>query len=160
MKKLIVLFALTLAFSSCKNKSEETKETVEPIEIAPSQSLLELGCYAYKSNNSSVTFEIITIHNDIVKGKLDYHLAEKDANVGTFEGVLVDDVLLGDYTFQSEGVISKREVIFKIINGQLIEGYGDMNEDGTQFINTDHVTFSSIMPLTKTDCVNYTVMTY
>ncbi|PKQ46159.1 hypothetical protein [Confluentibacter flavum] len=153
MKKSIVLFSLILAFTNCKNKSEtnETSEPVETIEGKVSTGLLEVGCYTYTGNNSSITFEITDINKSII-GSLNYHLAEKDANMGTFEGLLIDDVLLGDYTFESEGVSSRREVIFKLTNGQLFEGYGEMDEEGICFANTDHVTFTSTMPLTKTDC--------
>lgn len=156
MKKIIFLLALTFAFVTCKNKSEETIKTTEPIEIIESHSsegLLEIGCYAYNGNNSSILFKVTDNNNSFIKGHLNYHLAEKDANMGTFEGVLLEDVLLGDYTFQSEGVTSKREVIFKMVNHQLIEGYGPMDEDGICFANTDHVTFTSTMPLSKTKCL-------
>lgn len=155
MKKLIILFVLIIAFVSCKNKSEEPEKTTEPIETIESHGsdgLLEIGCYTFNDNNSSVRFEVTDNKNNFIKGYLEYHLAEKDANTGTFEGVLLDDILLGDYTFQSEGLTSKREVIFKIVNHQLIEGYGQMDEEGICFVNTDHVTFSSTMPLAKTDC--------
>src|SRR5690606_17194654 len=86
---------------------------------------------------------------------LDYHLAEKDANRGTFEGFLIDDVILGDYIFQSEGVTSKREVIFKIVKGQLIEGSGPMDEEGVCILNTDHVTYTPNMPSSNTKCPKY-----
>lgn len=150
MKKQILLFAIILAFTNCKNKSE-TNETSEPVESTDNKELLDVGCYTYKGNNSSIIFEITKI-NKTITGNLNYHLSEKDTNMGTFEGLLINDVLLGDYTFESEGVTSRREVIFKIINGQLIEGYGAMDEEGICFVNTDHVTFTSSMPLTKTDC--------
>lgn len=158
MKKLIFLFTLITALTNCKNNSEANKttepvETPEVIENNMPKGLLEVGCYAYSGNNTSIVFEIKEI-NKKVTGNLDYHLAEKDANMGTFEGILDDDILFGDYTFQSEGTTSKREVIFKVINNQLVEGYGEMDEEGTHFSNTDHVTFSSTMPLTKTDCNN------
>ena len=155
MKNTIVIFVLILSLIGCKNKSEEAKETSTQImESNEPTGLLEVGCYAYNANKSAIKFEIMDIKDDIIKGNLKYRLAEKDANIGTFEGVLIDDILLGDYTFQSEGLTSTREVIFKIINGQLIEGYGNMDEEGTHFVNTDHVTFTSTMPLTKMNCIN------
>src|SRR5690606_3117880 len=153
MKKFIAAFALLLAFISCKNKSEPT-DTIEPVDIIKNNiatELLEVGCYSYNGNKNTITFEITDIDFS-VKGKLNYHLAEKDSNTGTFEGFLIDDVVLGDYTFQSEGTTSKREVIFKIVNGQLIEGFGPLDEDGICFINTDHVTYTPIMPLAKAKC--------
>ncbi|WP_111307426.1 hypothetical protein [Confluentibacter sediminis] len=150
MKKLIILCLITSVFISCKNKSEtdNTRETVDTNVPSP---FLEVGCYAYKGHNNSIELKI-TEMNDMVAGYLNYHLAEKDANTGTFRGIVDDDVLLAEYTFQSEGTTSKREVIFKVINDELIEGYGEMDAEGTHFRNTDHVSFSSTMPLTKTDC--------
>lgn len=153
MNKLILLLFF-IAFTNCNNKPKDTKNVSSPIEnteSGDSEALLEVGCYTYKGNNSSIIFEITQL-NKFVTGNLQYHLAEKDKNIGTFEGVLIDDILLGDYIFESEGSTSKREVIFKIINHQLIEGYGAMDEDGICFVNTDHVTFSSTMPLAKTNC--------
>lgn len=154
MKKLMLLCYLLMAFTNCENKAQ-TNEAMESTESAESKvsGELQVGCYAYKGNNSAITFEITKIAYSIT-GTLNYHLAEKDANTGTFEGFLIDDVLLGDYTFQSEGITSKREVIFKIINGQLIEGFGPMDEEGICFINTDHVTYTPTMPLSKTKCPN------
>lgn len=150
MKTLMLLIAFTFIFTSCKNEKEVDK-IMDTLELDTSKSLLEIGCYTYRGNNSTITFEITDIKK-FVTGNLNYHLAEKDANTGTFEGVLLDDILLGDYTFQSEGTTSRREVIFKIVNHQLMEGYGRMDDEGICFVNTDHVTFSSTMPLTKTHC--------
>lgn len=155
IKRIISVLIVLITFTNCKNNSEtnKTKHFTQTITNTVPQDLLELGCYAYQENNNSITFEITDIKT-IITGKLIYQLAEKDINDGTFEGVLIDDILLGDYTFQSEGTTSRREVIFKISNNQLIEGYGDMDEEGICFINTDHVTYSSTMPLTKTNCKN------
>lgn len=153
MKKFMLLCSLIIAFTNCKDKTE-TNTTIEPsekVESNTSTDVLQIGCYSYQDKRNSVTFEITKMDYN-VKGHLEYHLAEKDANRGLFEGFLIEDILLGDYIFQSEGTTSKREVIFKIINGQLIEGYGRMDEEGICFVNTDHVTYSSTMPLTKTDC--------
>lgn len=151
--KSVAFLMLLLISTGCKNKSE-TNPSVEPatiLENNATDSILEVGCYSFQGNNSSITFEITNMDYSI-KGNLDYHLAEKDANRGTFEGFLIDDVILGDYIFQSEGVTSKREVIFKIVNGQLIEGFGPMDEEGVCFLNTDHVTYTPTMPLSKTKC--------
>lgn len=151
--KFVAFLLLILVSLGCKDKSE-INPTIEPVDIhennTPS-SFLEVGCYIFKKDKNSIMFKITHIDYSI-KGKLDYRLAEKDANTGTFEGFLIDDVILGDYTFQSEGITSKREVIFKIVNGQLIEGFGPMDEDGICFVNTDHITYTPTMPLSKTKC--------
>lgn len=73
-------------------------------------------------------------------------------NTGTFIGALKEDRLIGAYTFMLEGMESSREVAFQVKDGQLIEGYGEMNKDGTSFKNYGSINFSSTMPLTRGEC--------
>lgn len=112
---------------------------------------LEKGCYIYNANGSMVNLEITKTDNP-VEGNLIYALAEKDKNTGTFNGQFNDGKLVGTYTFQSEGIESKRQVAFMLKDHQLVEGYGELNEDGTMFKDVNSVSYSSTMPLTKTDC--------
>jgi hypothetical protein len=44
--------------------------------------------------------------------------------------VLDADKISGWYTFNSEGALSTRQAIFKIKNGELVEGYGDITQRG------------------------------
>ncbi|MBW8198724.1 hypothetical protein [Flagellimonas abyssi] len=156
MKKIIVALLLITAFVSCKPKekkeedktSEETKEEVVEVASPPS---LQVGCYSYDENGSKVVLEITEI-NDSIMGNLNYAFKEKDANTGTFSGVLKDSVLIGSYSFMSEGMESSREVAFLVKENQLIEGFGELDETGTGFKDKDNISFSSSMPLTKTEC--------
>ena len=156
MKKIIVALLLITAFVSCKPKekkeedktSEETKEEVIEVASPPS---LQVGCYSYDENGSKVVLEITEI-NDSIMGNLNYAFKEKDANTGTFSGVLKDSVLIGNYSFMSEGMVSSREVAFLVKENQLIEGFGELDETGTGFKDKDNISFSSSMPLTKTEC--------
>ena len=155
MKKLITLCFLTVVVIGCK-KNETTKENetiteVEQEQVTEEKSLLGIGCYGYEENGTKISFEITEV-NDIVLGNLNYAIAEKDKNTGTFSGILNDSILIGTYIFQSEGQESKREIAFKVTQNQLIEGYGELNEDGTQFKNTNHIEFNSTMPLSKIAC--------
>ncbi len=89
-----------------------------------------------------------------MEANLTYAYAEKDKNTGTFTGEFNDGKLVGTYTFQSEGVESKRQVAFMLKDNQLVEGYGELNEDGTIFKDVNSVNYSSTMPLTKMDCMH------
>jgi len=153
MKKLAVLFFTALTMLNCKNK-EEKIENVTPQEVVPEETLLttlDLGCYVFNDEKNNISLEI-TENGSEIKGILNYSLSEKDKNSGNFTGKLNDGILIGKYTFQSEGTESKREVAFKVEGKNLIEGYGDLNEDGTKFKDISNLNFSSTMPLTKTDC--------
>ena len=153
MKKLTVLFFTLLTMLNCKNK-EEKPENTTPREVVPEETLLptlDLGCYVFNDEKNNISLEI-TENGSEIKGLLNYSLSEKDKNTGKFTGKLNDGILIGKYTFQSEGTESTREVAFKVEGKNLIEGYGDLNEDGTKFKDISNLNFSSTMPLTKTDC--------
>lgn len=152
MKKLLIFPCIVLALLSCS--PQENKESAEDTEAGMEEnsgSSLEEGCYTYKANNSVVNFEITEVGNKVT-GNLSYALAEKDANDGTFEGQLSDDKLIGTYTFMSEGFESEREVAFQVKGDQLIEGYGPLDETGTAFTDKDSISYTSTMPLSKSDC--------
>lgn len=154
MKKLTLLFFTVLTMLNCKNKEEKTENTT-PQEVVTEEKAaaqLDLGCYVFNDGKNNVSFEIIENGSEI-KGNLTYEFAEKDKNSGSFSGKLTDGILIGKYTFQSEGKESVREVAFKVDGDKLIEGYGDSNEDGTAFKDATQLNFDSKMPLAKTDCV-------
>lgn len=112
---------------------------------------LEKGCYTYNSDGSSISFEITEIGNSI-RGNLEYSLSGKDRNSGIFKGNLIGDKLTGAYTFMSEGIQSTREVAFLVKEDRLIEGYGELNNEGIAFRNRDNVSYTSTMPLIKGEC--------
>lgn len=154
MKKFALLFFTALTMLNCKNKEEKTENT-NPKEVTTEEKAipqLGLGCYIFKDDKNNISLEITENENEI-KGNLTYTIAEKDKNSGNFTGKLNDGILIGKYTFQSEGKESTREVAFKVEGDKLIEGYGDLNEDGTSFKDASNLNFTSKMPLTKTDCI-------
>ena len=110
-----------------------------------------MGCYAYHKNGDTINFKI-NQEDDNITGTLKIAYAEKDANKGTFKGILNGDTLMGTYTFKSEGRRSEREIAFLIKGNQLIEGYGKMTENGTAFRDKNSIEFPPTMPLTKVDC--------
>ncbi len=153
--KLAVVLMLSFAvFFSCKNNEEKVGETMieERVkEEAVMTPTLEKGCYIYNANGTMVNLEITKTDNP-VEGNLTYAFAEKDKNTGTFSGNMNEGKLIGTYTFQSEGVESKRQIAYMLKDNQLVEGFGELNEDGTMFKDANSVNYSSTMPLTKTDC--------
>lgn len=94
----------------------------------------------------------LTEVTDEVNGNFDIVFAEKDSNNGTFVGKLNGNKLIGLYTFQSEGTESSREIAFLVTNNQLIEGFGELIENGTKFKDTAAIKYSSTMLLTKVEC--------
>ena len=83
MKNLLIVAILALSLSSCKN---ETKNATNTVANAPTKiSSLEMGCYAYNKDGNEILLNITSLNNGVV-GKLNYALAGKDSNSGTFDG--------------------------------------------------------------------------
>ena len=159
MKKTVFVFFLLVLVVSCKSKAEKENNCSEPEistemteeKMETSSPILKTGCYTYEANGNKISFEITDVSSAIL-GNLNYTLKEKDPNTGTFTGSLKDSILIGSYTFASEGMESTREVAFLVKEGQLIEGYGELDETGTAFKDKNALSFSSSMPLSKTEC--------
>jgi len=143
MKKIFLMFAVLIISMGCKEK-EESKEITGS---------LEKGCYVFESNGAVISFEIEEV-GETVTGKLSYLFAEKDKNVGKFSGNMKNNLLIGDYTFKSEGTESIREVAFKVEEDRLIEGYGETEIRGDKmcFKDPKSLNYESGSVLTKTSC--------
>lgn len=88
-------------------------------------------------------------------GELMYQFHEKDHNKGRVEGQLIGDtLLLLDYIFMSEGMESQRQVAYFLRDGNLVEGYGELEEQEgkIRFRNVDELSFGDGFILQKADC--------
>ena len=112
------------------------------------------GCYQmiFNSDSASLTIEL---KDTAVNGKLNYFLFEKDANLGTINGIWKDSMIHSFYTFRSEGNISVRETIWKIWRNELWPAFGDITErrDTVFFADPTHLQFDSVHPFVKIPCV-------
>jgi hypothetical protein len=110
-------------------------------------------CYTYIKNKDTATLTMIS-SGPITTGELKYNLYEKDKNTGIFEGELRGDTLIAEYTFNSEGTESVRQVAFLKKGNQLIEGFGDVEEKNSKmmFKDTSKLTFGQSIVFNKVDC--------
>ena len=159
MKKVLTLIAVLslLVFASCKKEAT----TIEPVQITPSPpkeaELVEPAgdqCYAWRLNGSIIEMSFNVNSHQEVNGKLSYNLVGKDKNEGTLIGNMKGDTLIADYTFNSEGVSSVREVAFLQKDGTFIEGYGDVvtANDKVSFKDKSKLKFDAKNTLVKVDC--------
>lgn len=159
MKQLILLTIVLTSLFGCKSNEKKEDTLLKPNmeeEIVPvadkNNTSLQLGCYEYITDRDMVKMEITKIEGNTITAKLNYAYAEKDKNEGTFIGILEDDTLIGNYTFMSEGIQSVRDLAFKVNGDEIVEGYGELNDDGTTFKDTSKINYQSTNPLKKTDC--------
>jgi hypothetical protein len=145
---LFSIVFLTL-FISCKN------ETVTPTKVIdkPMKSPSSNECYAYDLKGNKIEFQLhYMLDSDSVTGKLNFAFAEKDSNNGFIIGKLTNQILIADYTFRSEGKISKRQVAFELKDDKAILGYGEMTSDGTHFKDISKIKFDHGVQLSKINC--------
>ncbi|RYJ37283.1 hypothetical protein NU08_3636 [Flavobacterium anhuiense] len=158
MKKVITITAIILiVFTSCKKETT----TTEPVQITPNPpkeaEIVEPAgdqCYVWRSNGSVIEMSFNVNSHQEVNGKLSYNLVGKDKNEGTLIGNMKGDTLIADYTFNSEGVSSVREVAFLQKDGTFIEGYGDVVDANNKvsFKDKRKLKFDAKNTLTKVDC--------
>ena len=124
------------------SQAEDTKKQSSPI-----------NCYRYANRGDTIQLKLIHIGNAIT-GTLVYDYKEKDKNRGTIQGKMRGNLFIADYTFQSEGIQSVRQIAFKMEENSFIEGYGDVySQDGkVQFKNIDSLKFNESMKLVEIAC--------
>ena len=153
---LFALIALVvgLCWISCQNRKTATETTADATTTGTSAAdKPTTTCYAYTSAADTMRLTMNRT-GDAVTGDLLYKLSGKDRNTGTITGTMHGDTLRADYSFQSEGVESVREVAFLVSDDKLTEGYGPVAETNGKMLFTPDakLDFASKMALAKVAC--------
>lgn len=108
------------------------------------------GEYLFQSEGDTINMALQQ-QKDSVFGDLKYAFSGKDRNIGKITGVLKDSLITGEYSFVSEGVTSVRQVVFRLTEQGLVEGYGEIEESNGKmvFSDIDHLSFDHGMILKK-----------
>lgn len=167
-KRLIMLRKLfagvsILVAASCNNNTAPVDSTGDTSRV-PSDTVISPGtnvtrdttiggCYTQIFKRDTVTMQIDITGNNAT-GPLTYKLYEKDMNDGSVKAVLSDSVIMGWYLFRSEGVMSVRQVAWRVKPGQLLPATGDVMQrnDSTVFSNPDKLRFDDKNPFVKVRC--------
>ncbi|TDQ07524.1 hypothetical protein [Pedobacter metabolipauper] len=160
MKRYILMMAIASAgFASCSNDKagSDAKDSTEVIAVDTTFTATEPkvagDCYTYTKNRDTAYLKL-NVSGEELTGDLNYSLYEKDRNSGTIAGEIKGDTIIAEYTFDSEGMRSVREVVFLKKDGKLYEGFGDVTEKGgkTLFKNRADLKFTDAMVFSKTEC--------
>lgn len=157
--KNIILLGSVMLFGSCGNEAKTSSEVngdsmTTQNETQPAPDSLSSGCYAQIAGRDTSNIQIENKSNNVT-GTLSYAIFEKDRNDGTLQAEIEGDVLTGWYLFKSEGVISVRQVAWKIKGTELWPATGEMMEknDSMFFSAPDKLTFDNTRPFKKVACV-------
>ena len=155
MKKYFLLAAFVTLLAAC-NSNSATKQAADSTitaETAVAAAAESRTCYASYKNQDS-TYLDLHIEGDQVSGALDIIPREKDRNIGTVSGLVKGDTILLDYTFQSEGMQSIRQVAYLQKDGKLVEGFAEVQEQNgkTVFKSLGDLKFDGSVILEQSAC--------
>jgi hypothetical protein len=152
------VFVITLVSCTSENKSS-TGDSTEVIALdttftATTPKENSSDCYIYIKNRDTASLKL-NITGEELTGELNYKLFEKDSNTGKIAGEIKGDTIIAEYTFDSEGIRSVREVVFvRKDDGNIYEGTGDVVEKDGKMVFKDRsaLKFSPTMVFSKTEC--------
>jgi hypothetical protein len=131
LKSAAAVVALGLLAACQSSPDQSAPEKAAPPTVAAPPTPPAAQCYAYTAQD---TVYLTLSGTAPATGNLIYHYAGKDRNRGTIQGSFSGDTLRADYTFQSEGTESVREVVFVRRGNGLAEGYGPVTERGGKIV--------------------------
>ncbi|WP_277110733.1 hypothetical protein [Chryseobacterium taklimakanense] len=159
MKRILICSIIALAAVSCNKKTETSNVNsadslgvfTEEESVADSTLAATTGCYMQVTGNDTL-FAQIDDNLGTVTGKLHYKNHQKDSSFGDLLGSSVGDTIKVDYTFQSEGSLSTREIWFLKKDGKLLEGIGPFDKTGEKYANYKNIKFGDGHVLDAVDC--------
>lgn len=155
--KYLVVAALLITMVSCSNNNirentPATDSTDNTDSLVAASAQTAPSCYQYINDKDTVSLSI-SGEAITVTGLLSYSYYQKDKSSGDIQGNMYGDTLIADYTFQSEGTTSVREIAFLKKDSTFVEGYGDVEEKEGKMIfkNRNTIKFTG-KPLKRADC--------
>ena len=112
------------------------------------------GCFSQVVKRDTALLQMEN-NRGSVTGVLTYDYYQKDRNNGTLRGELTGDIIIGWYLFKSEGIMSVRQVAWKINGNELWPATGELTEknDTTVFADPDLLKFDSTSAFRKIPCI-------
>ena len=157
--KNIGLLGLFLFAGACNNNGKSSAEinadtVVNSTAATTIAGPVSSGCYSQIIERDTSLLQIEQKGNTVT-GSLSYSIYQKDRNDGTLQADVTGDIMKGWYLFKSEGVVSVREVAWKINADQLWPAMGEViqKNDTTMFAQPGNLRYDSSRPFKKVECV-------
>jgi uncharacterized protein YxeA len=136
---IIIALALVIFFAFMLLRKNNDIAYTPPVLEEQTSSIK--GCYVATLSKDVYTLVFLSSEGENFEGTLSFKNFEKDSSSGTFAGTYKDNILLGDYSFDSEGMHSVMPVIFKKTDEGFVRGYGEMNQTGDRFADLNNITY-------------------
>jgi len=133
---LLVIVVIIIGIFFYFNKDKKT--TFNP----KSESSI-VGCYVATLDKDVYTLKVESQKGENFIGTLSFKNFQKDSSQGTYSGTYKDGILLGIYSFDSEGMHSNAQTIFKKEGDTFIRGFGSLDNTGSQFTDLSNTTYDT-----------------
>ncbi len=155
--KNIFLPLIILSTGTCNNegkKSAEIKTDSVVSNTFATVDSLSSGCYSQIIKRDTSLLQLEQKANTVT-GDLSYNIYQKDRNDGTVQAESVGDIITGWYLFRSEGIVSVRQVSWKINGDELWPGMGEViqKNDTVLFVQPGNLEYDSTRPFKKITCI-------
>jgi hypothetical protein len=155
------LLAVIILAVSCNSNKETTEDKTITDKTDTSAAVIPVdtrdttigGCYIQIFKKDTANLQLDITRNNVT-GPLTYRLYQKDINDGSIKAEIVDSVITGWYLFRSEGMLSVRQVAWKVRPGQLWPAEGEViqRNDTTMFADPRSVKYDNSRPFVKIKC--------
>jgi len=152
-KSILTLAILSISLYGCKKETDNSENGQDSVTVKETEVQSIHECYAFVQQKDTIELEIDQ-EGAKASGNLHFKNFEKDSNHGPVSGEFVGDTLKLDYTFQSEGTTSIREIRFLKSGNSMIMGIGDMDDKGGKmmFTKPSEIKYDENLVLVKTEC--------
>jgi len=152
-----ILPGVILLIGSCNDKGKTSSSALQDsasITKTVGADTAISGCFSQVVRNDTALLEVENNKGN-VSGVLTYNYYQKDRNDGTLQGEQTGDIIKGWYLFKSEGVMSVRQVSWKVNGNELWPAIGELAEknDTTVFAQPDKLRFDSANAFRKIPCI-------
>jgi len=104
------------------------------------------GCYVATIGKDVYTLTILSQNGENFEGTLKFKNYEIDGSSGTFKGTYKNGILLGDYSFNSEGMVSVIKTAFKKEGSNFIRGERNVKTADNNVVDSSIFTYNSSSP--------------
>ena len=152
-----LLLGVILLIGSCNDKGKTSSSVLQDSAIITKTAGADTavsGCFTQVVRNDTASLEVENNKGNVT-GVLTYNYYQKDRNDGTLQGEQTGDIIKGWYLFKSEGVMSVRQVSWKINGNELWPAVGEVTEknDTTVFAQPDKLRYDSASAFRKIPCI-------
>jgi len=152
-----ILLGVILLIGSCndegKTSSSVLRDSANSSKPIVADTIVS-GCFSQVVKSDTALLQVENNKGNVT-GVLTYDYHQKDRNDGTLQAEQTGDIIKGWYLFKSEGIISVRQVAWKINGNELWPATGELSEknDTTVFAEPDKLRFDSTNAFRKIPCI-------